>query len=115
MIEKVYVEKSYPESHEGYTQELIGLIKEYNKNAEFPIELIRIDSPVFEFEGERIPVETERAMELSQLVNKIVRFSKKGATRLYLLHVEYKYDKLCVGEKDYIFADTFYVRWRFKN
>ena len=110
MIEKKYVERSYPEPHEGYTQELIRIIQE---NA-LPIEIIRIDSPMFEFEGVRTPIGCDRALELSNFISVVDRHVKLGATKLYLLCVDYKYDKIINGE-DYLFTDTFYVRWSFKK
>lgn len=114
MIEKEYIAKSYPEPNEAYTQELIRIIQE---NA-LPIEIIRIDSPTFEFEGVRTPIGCDRALELSNFISVVDRHVRLGATKLYLLCVDYKYDKLIIGfgeDIEYSYSDTFYVRWGFKK
>ncbi len=104
-LEKYTNQEKYPYEVEVRTKAFIDFLKHVN------IELIIIDSPCID-EG---CVETDRSLTYEFLINLIQKKINKGYTKLYFYNLTYKFEKLCNGKDEFIYSDTFYVRWLFKK
>lgn len=106
-LEKYNNQNKYPYEVQEKTNEFINLLKKEG------IELILVDSPLIDNVG---LVVSDRGLNYDDLI-KIVRrkIDKFSVNKLYFYNLTYKFDKLCNGIDDYVYSDTFYVRWLFKK
>jgi len=104
-LEKYNNQERYPYEVKEKTEEFISLMKEID------IELILVDSPIIDGVGS---VEADRSLTYEHLVDLVEKKKIRGSTKLYFYNLQYKFDKICNGSTDFIYSDTFYVRWLFK-
>lgn len=81
-----------------------------------PIKIIQVDTPMFEYRGEKHYVEERRYVDFGKFQDEINRMIEKGATHLFIYSTMNTYpdDKLVTTYPDDTFMDI-WIRCKFKK